>query len=67
MNDMPIWLQVLCFLIGVPLAFMFIYIVTRVIATACLNSWWDSKLKYTQKFLDMFKDNPQKGTEGKHG
>ena len=67
MNDTPIWLQVVAFIIGIPVAMMLIYMVTRVVSTACLNSWWDSRLKYTQKFLDLFKDNPTKGPEGKNG
>jgi len=67
MTNIPIWLQVVCFLIGIPIAMMMIYLVTRVVSTACLNSWWDSKIKYTQKLLDLFKDNTPKGEEGKNG
>ena len=66
MNDLRLWEQVLLVAVGIPLALMMLYMVVRVIAAACVNSWWESKMKYTNKLLDVFKDNPPSGQEGKH-
>jgi hypothetical protein len=67
MNDLKLWEQVVFAVIGIPLAMMLLYMLVRVIATACMNSWWDTKISHTKKLLDVLKDNPRKGTEGENG
>jgi len=64
-NQLPVWLQVVTFAIGLLLFFIFLYMITRVISTACVNSWWEARIKHTKKLLDVFKENPQEGKNGK--
>lgn len=61
------WPQIIYVFIGFPVALFLLYLVTRIISVAFLHSWWDTKLWYNKKLLDIFKENPPKGQEGKNG
>jgi hypothetical protein len=67
MSDLKLWEQIVFVVVGLPLTLMLVYMVVRVIATACMNSWWDTKISHTKKLLDVFKEEPPKGEEGKNG
>lgn len=64
---MDIMKQVLWVCLAIPIAFLVLYALIRIVSLACLHSWWDTKLWYTKKILSDLKENPPEGKEGKHG
>jgi len=64
---MKLWQQIMFAFIGFPLVLFVLYLMVRIVAVACFHSWWDTKLWYSKKLLDVFKENTKKGQEDKNG
>ncbi len=53
----------LTIILGIPIAIVILYLTFRIASTAIITTWWEFKLKYTRKILEILKENPKKKGE----